>query len=110
MRTALVDNFHPVWLVLMVEQAELFADKFGRRLEKTAIDGNSTIFGDPSAHLFAKVIFKISRGGADQFHMIGKPGERGLAGTGMTTLVIFLPDPEIKSDVELSEGAAEKIR
>ncbi len=95
---------------LQVEQTELLADKFGRRLEETAIDGNSTIFGDPPAHLFAKLIFKISRGGTDQFHMIGKPGERGLARTGMTTLVIVLPDPEIKGDVEIRERTAEKIR
>ena len=109
MGAALVDDFNPVGFVLMVEQAELLADKSGRCLEETSIDGNSTIFGDPPAHLFAKMIFKISWGGADQFHMIGKPGERGLAGTGMTALVIVLPDPEIEGDVEIHECSAEKM-
>ena len=94
-----------LWLafgfVLMIEQAELLPDKSGRCLEETTIDGNGTIFGDPPAHLFAKVVFKIGRGGADQFHMIGKPVERGLAGTGMATLVIILPDPEIEGNVEI---------
>lgn len=105
-----MQDFDPVGLMLMVEQTELLPDKPGRRLIETTAYGYGTILGDPPAHLFAEVVFKIGWCGADQLHMLGEPVEGRLASAGMATLMVVLPDPEIEGNVEFSDGAAEKMR
>jgi hypothetical protein len=84
---ALVDDFHPFRLVLMIE---------------AAVNGDGPILGDPSPDRFAKVILDVGLRRPDQFDMIGEQGEKRLAGAGMGPLTTLLfrapPGSKYKTD------------
>ena len=83
---ALVEDFHPFRFVLVIEEAELFADELGGGFVEAAVDGDGPVLGDPSPDLFAKVILEVGR---------------RLAGAGMRPLMILLPDPQVQGFVQL---------
>ncbi|MCF6265997.1 MAG: hypothetical protein L3J57_05535 [Desulfuromusa sp.] len=87
----------------MKQQTDLLADQAGRSLEATTVDGSTAVFVDSAENLLAEVIVQIDRRLADQFQMGSEPLQWRLAGGGMGTTVIGLPDPVIQCLVEVFE-------
>ena len=96
-------DLHSFRLIFVIEQAYLFADEFGWCFKEAIVDGDGSIPGDPSPDFLAKMIFQVSRGRTDQFDMFTETIQWRLGCTGVTTLVIFLTDPEIQGDVDISK-------
>ena len=104
MGAALVDDLHPLGLVLVIEETELLADEPGGCFVEAAVNGDGPVLGHPSPHLFAKVVLEVDRWCPDEFDVRGESVEGRLAGAGMGPLMILFADPQVQGLIQLLQG------
>lgn len=73
-------DLHPLGVVLMKEQKDLFADEGYRGFIESSIEADGSVFGHPASGAFSEGIIERFGSQADTLGVIGKPPQGALAG------------------------------
>ncbi len=73
-------NLYPLWMVLMIEQKDLFANQGDWGLIEPSMEADGSIFGHPAPGAFSEVVVEPLWSQTDTLGVIGKPTQGALAG------------------------------
>jgi hypothetical protein len=83
-----MEGFHPLGLVVVIEEKDLFADQRDGGLVELAVKGDGAVFGHPSPCVLAEIILKVRRRGSEAVHLSGEALKRALVGGAMFSLMV----------------------
>lgn len=90
----------------MEKQGDVLSNKGDRGLIKSSPERDGAVVGNPSSGALAEIIFKVSGGRSDAFHMIGEALQGGLTGGSMRALVIDGGEPVVELVVKFLQGVS----
>lgn len=83
-----MEDFHPLGLIVVVEEKDMLADQGDGSLVELAIEGDGAVFGNSSPCMLAKVILKVGGSGSEAFHLSGKALKRALLSGAVLSLMV----------------------